>query len=299
MDLTRFAPLAVVLGAVAVATNPVFVRLSELTSVASAAHRMIWALPVFALWFWLSRPKAAVRPPSSGKHVTLLLLFCGLLFAFDLVSLHASIERTAAANSMLFVNAPPIYVVIGSWLLFGTRVTRHFGFGVAIALVGGVLVAWQSLDIGTEHLIGDGLGVFAGILYAGYILGASRLRGRLSSAEINLWTCLIAAPILVLVTLASGHSLIPATAHGWGLMIALGVISQGLGQGLIVWGLAHLPTSFSSVALLTAPVAAAVFAWLFLDESLTSIQIVGMATVLVGIYVAWRAAPVASNKKPL
>jgi len=299
MDLTRFAPLAVVLGAVAVATNPVFVRLSELTSVASAAHRMIWALPVFALWFWLSRPKAAVRPPSSGKHVTLLLLFCGLLFAFDLVSLHASIERTAAANSMLFVNAQPIYVVIGSWVLFGTRVPRHFGFGVAIALVGGVLVAWQSLDIGTEHLIGDGLGVFAGILYAGYILGASRLRGRLSSAEINLWTCLIAAPILVLVTLASGHSLIPATAHGWGLMIALGVISQGLGQGLIVWGLAHLPTSFSSVALLTAPVAAAVFAWLFLDESLTSIQIVGMATVLVGIYVAWRAAPVASNKKPL
>jgi len=299
MDLTRFAPLAVVLGAVAVATNPVFVRLSELTSVASAAHRMIWALPVFALWFWLSRPKAAVRPPSSGEHVTLLLLFCGLLFAFDLVSLHASIERTAAANSMLFVNAQPIYVVIGSWLLFGTCVTRHFGFGVAIALVGGVLVAWQSLDIGTEHLIGDGLGVFAGILYAGYILGASRLRGRLSSAEINLWTCLIAAPILVLVTLASGHSLIPATAHGWGLMIALGVISQGLGQGLIVWGLAHLPTSFSSVALLTAPVAAAVFAWLFLDESLTSIQIVGMATVLVGIYVAWRAAPVASNKKPL
>lgn len=285
------------LGAVAVATNPVFVRLSELTSVASAAHRMIWALPIFAFWFWLSRPKTAVHPPSA-KHVPLLLL-CGLLFAIDLVSLHASIERTTAANSMLFVNAQPIYVVVGSWLLFGTRVTRHFGFGVVIALVGGVLVAWQSLDIGTEHLIGDGLGVFAGILYAGYILGASRLRGRLSSAEINLWTCLIAAPILVLVTLASGNSLIPETPRGWGLMIALGVISQGLGQGLIVWGLAHLPTSFSSVALLTAPVAAAVFAWLFLDESLTSIQIVGMSAVLVGIYVAWRAAPIASKKKSL
>lgn len=200
---------------------------------------------------------------------------------------------------MLFVNAQPIYVVIGSWLLFGTRVTRHFGVGVAIALVGGVLVAWQSLDIGTDHLIGDGLGVFAGILYAGYILGASRLRGRLSSAEINLWTCLITVPILVLVTLASGYSLIPQTPRGWGLMVALGVISQGLGQGLIVWGLAHLPTSFSSVALLTAPVAAAVFAWLFLDEALVPIQIVGMGAVLVGIYVAWRAAPIESKKKPL
>jgi drug/metabolite transporter (DMT)-like permease len=215
------------------------------------------------------------------------------------VALHAAIERTAAANAMLFVNAQPIYVVVGSWLLFGTRVTRRFGVGVAVALVGAVLVAWQSLDIGTDHLIGDGLAVIAGLGYAGYILAASRLRGRLSSAEINLWTCLLAVPILVLVTLAGGYSLIPESPRGWGLMIALGVISQGLGQGLIVWGLAHLPTSFSSVALLTAPVAAGVFAWLFLDESLVVLQIIGMGAVLVGIYVSWRAAPIASKKKPL
>ena len=56
---------------------------------------------------------------------------------------------------------------------------------------------------------------------------------------------------------------------------------------------------YTRALLAAAPVAAAVFAWLFLDESLTSIQIVGMSAVLVGIYVAWRAAPVANEKKPL
>lgn len=288
MNWQKLAAPAVIVGAVAVAANPVFVRLSELSSVASAAHRMIWALPVFALWTLFSTWRAPARERPDRQ--VLLLLFCGLLFALDLTALHAAIERTSAANAMLFVNAQPIYVVIGSWLLFGTRVSRRFGTGVAIALSGAVLVTWQSLEFGNEHLVGDGLGVLAGVLYAGYILGASRLRGHLSSAQINLATCLIGAPVLIMVALIGGHSLIPETAHGWGLMIALGVVSQGLGQGLIVWGLAHLPASFSAVALLTAPVAAAAFAWLLLDESLGQIQILGMGAVLLGIYVAWQGS---------
>lgn len=288
MDSQRLAPLSVIVGAVAVAANPVFVRLGELSSVASAAHRMIWALPVFLLWFLWSRRRTAHRRALDGRAP--LLLLCGLLFAVDLSALHAAIDLTTAANAMLFVNAQPIYVVIGSWLLFGTRVSRRFGAAVAIALTGGVLLAWQSLEFGIGNLAGDGLGVLAGMLYAGYILGARRLRDGLSSAEINLWTCTIGAPILVLVALVGGHSLIPDTGRGWGLMIALGVISQGLGQGLIVWGLAHLPVGFSSVALLMAPVASAVLAWGFLGESLVPLQILGIGTVLLGIYVAWRAS---------
>lgn len=270
------------------AANPVFVRLSELSSVASAAHRMFWALPVFLLWVLWSRRRTALRRAPDGQIP--LLLLCGFLFAVDLTALHAAIELTSAANAMLFVNAQPIYVVIGSWLLFGTRVSRRFGAGVAIALTGGVLLAWQSLEFGTRHLAGDGLGVLAGMLYAGYILGARRLRAGFSSAEINLWTCIVGVPLLALAALAGGHSLTPDTTRGWGLMIALGVISQGLGQGLIVWGLAHLPVSFSSVALLMAPVASAVLAWGFLGESLVPLQLLGIGTVLLGIHVAWRAS---------
>tara|TARA_Y100001960_G_C14116106_1_gene559903 strand:+ start:201 stop:494 length:294 start_codon:yes stop_codon:yes gene_type:complete len=72
--------------------------------------------------------------------------------------------------------------------------------------------------------------------------------------------------------------------EGWFLMIGLGVVSQALGQGLIVWSFAHLATSFSSVTLLAAPVAASIFAWIFLGEVISSQQIFGMGMVTIGIY---------------
>ena len=280
---------AVVLGAVATAANPVFVRIAEVDLVASAFHRMAWAIPAIWLWSRFAGTPTAPAVPLSSRHFGLLLL-CGALFAADLAALHTAISLTSAANAILFLNAQPIYVVAGSWLLFGTLVTRRFLAAAGLSLLGAAMLAWRSLDLGGGHLLGDGLGVVAGLCYAGYIIAASRLRNGRTSIQINLWTCLVGAPLLLLAALSLGQDVIPGTARDWALMIGLGVVSQALGQGLIVWGLAHLPTSFSSVALLTAPVAAAVFAWLLLDEALALSQIGAMALVLTGIYWAWRAS---------
>lgn len=278
------------LGAVSTAANPVFVRLSDVELVASAFHRMAWAIPVMWIWAWTVRRRSRLPAHAYSRRDRILLVLCGALFAADLAALHLSISMTHAANSILFLNAQPIYVVFGAWLLFGTVVSIQFVAAAAVAMTGAVLLAWQSASFGTEHVFGDGLAVVAGFCYAGYILAAGRLRTGRSSAEINLWTCLIGAPILLLTAVMLGQDIVPDTPRDWSLMIALGVVSQALGQGLIVWGLAHLASSFASVALLTAPIAAAVFARVILHETLTGVQILSMLVVLAGIYGAWRAS---------
>ena len=60
-------------------------------------------------------------------------------------------------------------------------------------------------------------------------------------------------------------------------------MSQVAGQGLIAWGMAHLPAAFSSVSLLVQPVAAAVLAWLLLAERFGALQALGGAIVIAGI----------------
>ncbi len=288
--LRNLALGALVLGATATALNPVFVRLSDLEPVGSGFHRMAWALPLMWAWVGLeTRSTSATTQPLRLKDCWLLAL-CGLFFAADLAALHWSIKLTAVANSILFLNAQPIYVVFGAWLLFGERVRPAFLGGVAAAVLGAAVMVGESAGFGEGRLLGDGLGVVAGVCYGGYILTASRLRARFSSAIINAWTCLIAAPIMLVAALAVGQGVIPGSAYGWALMIGLGVISQAGGQGFIVWGLAHLPVGFSAVALLSAPVAAAIFAWIFLSEPVTAVQIAGMAVVLGGIYWAHRAS---------
>ncbi|HIF10169.1 MAG TPA: EamA family transporter, partial [Sneathiellales bacterium] len=124
----------------------------------------------------------------------------------------------------------------------------------------------------------------------GYILAARELRARASSAVINVWTCLIACPLLLAVALITGQGVLPGTLEGWFLMIGLGVISQAFGQGFIVWGMAHLTAGYTSVVLLLAPVASAIFAWMLLSESLSGLQLAGILVVLGGIYMANRAS---------
>lgn len=286
--IETLAVLALIFGASATALNPVFVRLTDLEPSASAFHRMAWALPLMWGWAFIeNRPFPKTVAKGSDRWA---LALCGLFFAGDLLALHWAIELTAVANAILFLNAQPIYVALGAWLLFGERVSAGLGVGIAVGITGAIVMLGSSAGFGGDRLLGDGLGVVAGLCYAGYILTASRLRARHSSAVINAWTCAVAAPVLLLAALFAGRTVVPGTPNDWMLMIALGVVSQAAGQGFIVWALAHLPAGFSAVALLSAPVAAALFAWMFLAESISAIQIVGMAIVLVGIYAAFRAS---------
>jgi drug/metabolite transporter (DMT)-like permease len=254
--IQRWAVTALVVGALATASNPVFVRLSDLEPAGSAFHRMGWALPL--MWAWMSlergRPSAASAPSPRDRW---LLALCGLFFAADLTALHWSIQLTSVANAILFLNAQPIYVVFAAWVLFNERVGLLFLAGAATAMAGAAVMVGESAGFGGDRLLGDGLGVVAGLCYAGYILTASRLRRRASSATINAWTCLIACPALLAVALGTGQGVIPGSAEGWALMVGLGVIAQACGQGLIVWGMAHLAAGFSAVVLLLAPVASA------------------------------------------
>ena len=314
--LAALAATGVVLGAIATSSNPVFVRLSDVPETASAFHRMAWALPAFALWGFATglgtrrtgagkgrgAPVVAQRPRSRRLVLSigipteprdqLLLVLCGVFFAGDLAALHAAVNLTTAANAILFLNAQPIYVSVGAWLLFGERMGPRFIGATALAMAGVVVLTGTSVDLGAGHALGDALGVVAGVCYAGYILAASRLRTDYSSLAINVATCLVGAPLLLAAALATGQSVAPPTVNDWFLMIGLGVVAHACGQGLIVWGLAHLPTAFASVSLLVAPVSAAAFAWLLLAEPLGPVQVAGMALVLVGVQLAWRSRTV-------
>lgn len=302
-SLRRWAVAALILGTAATALNPVFVRLSDLEPAGSAFHRMLWALPLMGAWlFHETRAKDSSLGLASDSprrvHDRWILVLCGLFFAADLTALHWSIKLTTAANAILFLNAQPLYVVFGAWLLFGERTSARFLTGAATAMAGAALMLGESAQFGSERLLGDGLGIAAGIFYAGYILAASELRARTSSAAINAWTCLIACPLLLAVALMTGQGVIPGTLQGWFLMVGLGVISQACGQGFIVWGMAHLTAGYTSVVLLLAPVSSAVFAWALLSESLSGLQFAGILVVLGGIYMANQASLAPAGAAP-
>ncbi len=288
----RLAFAALFGGGLCIAFSPILVRFSELGPVATAFYRIVFALPLFALWLrWLERPSAHTAKPLSRKD-WLWLGLSGVCFAGDLAVWHWSLHYTTVMNATLLANLAPIFVTAVAWFVFKEYISQRFLLGLGLALIGVVvLVKTKGVSSSPQNnpLFGDMLGVITAMFYAGYILAVKALRSSgasLSTSRLMALSGVITAVLLLPMALLSGESLIPHTLKGWLTLIGLAWISQFAGQSLITYGLAHLPASYSSLTLLIQPAAAAALAWLLLNEPLGLWQIIGSAAVLAGILLA-------------
>lgn len=302
-DITfRLAFACLIAGAVGIAFAPLFVRWSEVGPSATAFHRLMLALPFLAMWqHWLfargtqhSLPGPAEDGAvgrwaamwSTGSKDLLVLVLPGLFFAGDLALWHWSIQLTSVANATLFANFAPILVTVAARILFHEQIRPLFLVALLLASTGAALVVGSSATLTERHVLGDLLGIATAFFYAAYLLSVKHARRRHSTLVVMLWSSLTACPILGAIALMSGEVLLPYSTVGWAVLFALALVSQCAGQGLIAFAFRHLPASFSSVSLLTQPVVAALLAWVFLGESLDTLQATGGVIVLAGIGLA-------------
>ncbi len=288
----RIAILAIFIGAVTIAFAPILVRLSELGPMATGFHRFLLAIPLY----WLIAANLPRTEQAEGDETPrsirdfLLIGMAGLYLAADIMAWHYSIQMTTVANSTLLANVAPVFVVLGGWLLFRTRVTGTYLIGLAAAMTGVFILSRASLSLSQDHFLGDLLGVLTAVFYAAYQMSVERLRRRFSTMTIMKFAIPVSALFMVPAALASGEELFPVTLAGWAFLIALAAGPQVFGQGLIAWALAHLPVAFASVSLLVQPVTAAAVAWLLFDEVIGPQQAIGGVIVLAGIVLARRGS---------
>lgn len=282
----RLALAALVLGAVGIGFAPLFVRLSELGPSATAFYRFALAIPLLWVLGEVEAKRTEIRAPPSTRHTRSLLVLAGLFFAADIALWHFAIHATTVANATLLTNFAPVFVTLGAWVLFRERPTVVFALGLTLALLGAALLMGASLHVDPRHLVGDLYGLGSAFFYGAYQLTIKRVRRGTGTLKVILASTTVSAVALLVLAILTEPRLVPLTLVGWGMVVALAVVSQSLGQGFIVYGLAHLPSGFSSVTLLVQPIVAALLAWLFLGEVLGPVALLGAFVVLAGIVLA-------------
>lgn len=290
--------IALLAGALAIGSSGIFVRLSETGPTATAFWRGCLALPLLAVWAWLERRSRLSWAAAGTARASLrepLLVWAGVFFAGDLGLWHASLMLTSVAASSLEANCAPMLVTLFAWALWGERPRLPFLLALALAFGGMLLILAPKLGGGGHALLGDALGLGTACFYAAYILAVARLRGRHGTGIVMFVSTLVFT--LILLPLALLEKFLPATAHGWWVLVGCAVTAQVLGQGLIAYALAHLPATFGAVGLYVQVVAAGVYAWLLLGERLAPVQMAGGAVVLAAIALA-RQSRVASRPAP-
>jgi drug/metabolite transporter (DMT)-like permease len=288
--MSRAAFVCLLAGGCAIAFAPIFVRLSDTGPVASAFWRTALAAPFLWAWVWTRGPSGSAEGREMGHSFTPLLL-AGLFFAGDLGVWHWSITWTSVANATLLANLAPIFVTLAGWLLWHRKVTRVFLLGMFVAIAGMFILVGPNFSIGGTRLVGDALGALSAVFYAAYMLAIKQARdAQASTARLMAWSTTITAIVLLPIAILSPQPMLPAAASGWIVLLALALVAQVLGQGLIAFAFAHLPASLSSVSLLIQPVVAALAAWALFGERVGAAQWVGGAVVLAGIWLARRGS---------
>ena len=261
---------ALLAGNVALALGPWSVRLADSGPVSAAFWRMVLALPFLALIAARSGQRLGGMP----RRALGLVALGAVAFAFDLGSWHIGIERTRLGNATLFGNAGSIVLLFWGFIM-GRMLPRGADWlAIALALGGAAILMGRSLEISVGTLIGDIFCLAAGLAYAVYLLTLQEVRGQFGGWSLLTWVALIASPVLLAMALLLGE---PVWPTDWTPLIVLSLLSQVVGQGLLVFSLRHFPPLVIGLALLTQPAVAAIYGAAVFGEILGIPDIVGMA----------------------
>ena len=273
-----------IIGAIAIAFSPIFVRFSDVDPIMTAFYRIFISLPFFLFFSSFNIIEKVKFPEFNNSYV--IFLVSGIFFALDLICWHWSIKLTTVSKATFLSNLAPIVVIIFSLIFLKERFSKFFYLAALLSMVGMLMLLGESFKFNKSQFIGDLLGVLTAVWYGSYIVTISQLRKKYNSTSIMFLSGVVTAIILLIVSILFEQSLIPQSLFTITIIFLLGFICQFVGQSFITYSLAYLSASLSSLCLLIQPIAATVLAYFFFQEKLTTIQFFGSALILIGIYIA-------------
>jgi drug/metabolite transporter (DMT)-like permease len=220
-----------------------------------------------------------------------ILALAGLSFALStILAMTASALLPASANGLLN-NTHPLWVAIGSAILYPPRRPWLLVGGSVVALLGVVLVFFPDLSFG--DLVGSSalnpLGVALSLAGSGVIATSTAVGRRVMPGSDPVTVSALASgaavPPLVILTLAIGHPrlLLAASPAVVGLLLYVGIGCTALNFTLWYYGLKHLPAARASSFQYLIPPLGVVFSAIFLDEALGPGLVLGGALILAGL----------------
>ncbi len=243
-------------------------------------------LVAFPALFFVARPKIPFR----------LLLGYGLTISFgQFAFLFCAINFGMPAGlASLVLQAQAFFTIILGALMFGERLQGKQLVGIALAVVGVLVLAEASLNGQHVALLGFLLTLAAAFCWAsGNIFNKKimQLETRPAVMSLVVWSALIPiVPFMVASYLLDGptvmlHSLVTLDLTTILSLIYLAFVATIVGYG--IWGalLGRYETWRVAPLSLLVPVVGIASAALLLDEKLGALQLVGALLVMAGLYI--------------
>jgi drug/metabolite transporter (DMT)-like permease len=244
--------------------------------------------------------RSALRPPS-GRMLALVVAH-GLIGVAALQwTYFVAIDRLPVGMALLLEYQAPVLVALWARFGQGEQVRPRLWLGLVLA-VGGLAAATEVWE-GAKF---DGIGVLAGlaaaICFAGYFLIGEAGVGALDPLRVILWSFAVATVALNVVNPITAFDSGPLDRHvsllgglagtdvplwlvlAW--VVVLGTLVPFFAE---LFALSFIRATTVTVIALLEPIGVSALGWIWFDESLGPVAIVGCLAVVAGIVIAQSA----------
>jgi len=206
-----------------------------------------------------------------------LFLFSILQMA-TMVSYFISIMNASVSVAVLLLSTAPIYITIFSPWLLKEKVRIRGIIALVLSLAGIILIVDPGKLDFKPFSIGILAGIASGIFYAFEIMTSKYVSTAYSGYSQAFWSFLVAAIILLPV----GAVPLEVVSSNLTYLLILAIFPTILAVSLYFNGLKKVNAQSASILGLIEPISAIFFAVLILGESISTLEIIGGALILIG-----------------
>ena len=275
-----------VLGIVLFSAKAIMVKLAyryEVSSLHLLLFRMLFSLPFYllVLYFYKSAPSEKIK-----KEDYLWLVFFGfigyyLASYFDFLGLQyikAGLERI-----ILFIY--PTLVLLISRIFLKEKISVKQVIAILITYFGVIVTFSGELQYTGEHILLGGFLIFLSALtYASYLVGSGWLIPKFGVLRFTSLAMIVSTVCVIVHYLIVGRTSIFGYAYQVYLLgFLMAVLSTLIPSFLVSLAIKKIGASNFSIIGSIGPISTIVLAYIFLDERLTLLQLLGAVIVIIGI----------------
>jgi drug/metabolite transporter (DMT)-like permease len=279
----------VLAGSIAFSGKPVLVKAAYQYGVDTTtllALRMLFASPLFlAMAWWAGRPAVAFTGREIAGITALGFLGYYLGSFLDL----AGLQYISAGFGRLILYLYPTLVLLMSAVFLKQPLRGRQLLSLALSYAGIALVFSAEAHLGERldlTILGAALVFGSAITYATYLVAGSRLVHKFGSMRFSAYASLIATGFVIAHFLAIRPLQALVVVHEVYVLVAvLAVFATVLPLWLMAEGLKRIGANQVSLVGCVGPLATMAFAWMFLGEAMTLVQLAGATLVLAGVLI--------------
>lgn len=192
----------------------------------------------------------------------------------------------------------PVFVTLFSVVFKKTRMNRYVVLALLMVMSG--MVCLNGSGIHNLDNMGILFALIAAVSYAVYVYYSQASSTQVDTLRLTLFICAGCSLIFLFFAVASQTFQVPHTLRAWRDILTIGVIATAVPIQLLLNGLKYISSVKASILSVLEPVTTVVIGLLFLNETLSGMQVAGILIVLSGaVVIQFEKQPEFKAKTPL